>query len=258
MTRSSIGISVGLAAALAIFPSGAGRADATPPAIAAAVADPARPAADTARDADRKPAELLAFAGIKPGDKIAELMPGSGYFTRIFSKIVGPMGHVYAMVPEELLKRGPRAGQGAAAVAADPAFSGNVSVVDEPYADFKAPEPVDVVWTSLNYHDFHDSFFGPLDMAAFDKAVYAALKPGGIFMVVDHAAAPGSGTRDTETLHRIDPEAVKKEVLGAGFVLEGESDLLRHPADDHTAKVFDSAVRGKTDQFILKFKKPGA
>ena len=90
-----------------------------------------------------------------------------------------------------------------------------------------------------------------------NKAIYDALKPGGIYLVLDHAAAAGSGLRDTETLHRIDPAAVKKEVLAAGFVLDGESDVLHNPQDDHTAKVFDPAIRGKTDKFIFRFRKPG-
>jgi predicted methyltransferase len=220
----------------------------------AAVADMARPAADQARDADRKPAEMIAFAGIKPGDKVIDMLPGGGYFTRVFSKAVGANGKVYAFVPEEITKMRATAADGVKAISADAAFS-NVAVLVTPLASMKASEPVDMVWTSQNYHDLHNKAFGG-DVSVVNKAAFAALKPGGTYIVLDHAAEKGSGARDTETLHRIDAEAVKKEVAAAGFVLEGESDALRHPADDHTGKVFDSGIRGKTDQFVLKFKKP--
>lgn len=220
----------------------------------AAVADAARPDADKARDADRKPAEMVAFAGIKPGDTVIDMLPGGGYFTRVFSKAVGPKGKVYAYVPEEMAKMRATAADGVKAIAANAAFS-NVLVLITPLNIIAAPGSADVVWTSQNYHDLHNPAFGG-NIAAVNNAVFSALKPGGAYIVLDHAAEKGSGVRDTNTLHRIDVEAVKKEVTAAGFVLEGESDALRHPADDHTAKVFESGVRGKTDQFVLKFKKP--
>ena len=229
--------------------------DAVPAAIAAAVADATRPSADKERDADRKPAEVVAFAGLKPGDKVMDILPGGGYFTRIFAKTVGAKGKVYALVPSEMTK--------ARATAADPinklateAGYGNVTVQTMPLADIKAAEPLDVVWTSLNYHDMHNPMLGPVQMGGYNKAVFNALKSGGIYIVIDHAAVVGSGSRDTDSLHRMDPEAAKAEITGVGFVLVGESDLLKHPADDHTSRVFDSGVRGKTDQFILKFRKP--
>jgi predicted methyltransferase len=220
--------------------------------IAAAIADPARPDADKKQDANRKSLEVLEFAGVKPGDKVADFIPGKGYVTRLFSKIVGKDGHVYAVVPDEL---GKDADAAVKAIAADPAYP-NVSVLRGPVNDFKAPEKLDMVWTSMNYHDLHDPFFGPADLASVNKTIFDALKPGGIYLVLDHAAAAGSGLRDTNTLHRIDPAAVKKEVLAAGFVLDAESDVLHNPDDDHTAKVFNPAIRGKTDKFIFKFRKP--
>jgi predicted methyltransferase len=223
--------------------------------ITAAVSDASRPEADKTADADRKPAEMLAFAGIKPGDKVADLMPGGGYFTRIFAKAVGPNGKVYAVIPDEFLKVRATGADSIKAIAADPGYK-NVIVVTTPLAAFKPAEPLDVVWTSRNYHDYHNKMFGPMDMAAYNKAVFAALKPGGVYIVLDHAAAPGSGFEATETLHRVDAEAVKKEVLAAGFKLDGESSALKSAADDHTGKVFDSGVRGHTDQFVLKFRKP--
>lgn len=224
--------------------------------IAAAVADSNRPDADKARDANRKPAQTLAFTGVKPGAQIAELLPGGGYFTRIFSKAVGSTGHVYALVPAPLPDAPADMPDFAArvkAIAADPNYA-NVSVVVEPFSQLGVPAPVDLVWTSQNYHDLHN--LPGLDLGVFNKMVFDDLKRGGIYLILDHTAEAGSGGRDTKTLHRIDPETVKREVLAAGFVFVGSSGLLRQPSDSHSLKVFDPTVRGKTDQFILKFRKP--
>jgi predicted methyltransferase len=231
-------------------------ASGVPKAIAEAVADSARPDADRQADADRKPAESVAFAGLKPGQKVADLWPGGGYFTRIFSAVVGQKGHVFAVPPPKRPNAPPTAPDPAArvqAIAADPHYS-NVTVLQAMPAELSLPEPVDLVWTSRNYHDFHN--IPNTDVGAINKAIFNALKPGGTFIVLDHAAEKGSGTRDTSTLHRIDPEAVKTEVEAAGFKFEGESDILHSANDPHTDKVFDASVRGKTDQFILKFRKP--
>jgi predicted methyltransferase len=256
MIRYSFVWAASLLALSALVAPGAPAATKATDAIAAAVADPNRPEADKQRDANRKPAETLAFTGLKPGDQVIELLPGAGYFTRIFSKAVGPTGHVYALVPAPAPDASADTPDFAARVkviAADPNYS-NVSVVIEPFSQLKAPVPVDLIWTSQNYHDLHN--FPGIDVGVFNQLIFEALKPGGIYLVLDHAAEPGSGTRDTGTLHRIDVEAVKKEVLAAGFVLVGSSDLLRQPGDSHAVKVFDPSVRGKTDQFILKFQKP--
>jgi predicted methyltransferase len=142
------------------------------------------------------------------------------------------------------------------AVTNDTANYPNVSLVHAPVAQFAVPQRADVVWTSQNYHDFHDSFFGQLDVVAVNKAIFAALKPGGVYVVLDHVADAGSGLRDTETLHRIDPATVKKEMMAAGFEFVGEDNSLRNPSDPHTKNVFDASIRGKTDQFIYKFRKP--
>ena len=236
-----------LAATTALAPARA--ADTVPAYVTAAVADPGRPDADKGRDADRKPAETVAFAGVKPGDKVVDLFPGGGYFTRIFSKIVGPKGHVTAMWPPGVPDKMTAATK---ALATDPAYS-NVTEADQKIADLPAGQ-ADVFWTSQNYHDIHN--IPNVNLAEVDTNIFKALKPGGIFIVLDHAAEAGSGFRDTNTLHRIDSEAVKKEVEAAGFKLVGESDLLKNPKDDHTLKVFDPSIRGKTDQFIFKFQKP--
>ncbi|HTT99878.1 MAG TPA: hypothetical protein VMF58_17645 [Rhizomicrobium sp.] len=221
--------------------------------ITAAVNDPARPDADKQLDAERKPAEMLALMHIKPGMKVMDLVPGGGYFTRLFAKAVGPKGYVYAFQPAEFSSFNKGKPAKVRAVAAD---YPNVSVIEAPVNSLAAPEALDVVWTSQNYHDLHDSFAKPADLAVINKKVFDALKPGGAFIVLDHSAEKGSGLRDTETLHRIDEAAVKSEVEAAGFKLAGESNVLRNPADPRTAKVFDPSIRHKTDQFILIFRKP--
>ena len=225
--------------------------------LTAALADPARPAEEVQLDALRKPAELIAFAGLKSGDRVVDFMSGNGYFTRIFSRVVGTTGRVYAFVPaQELANCSAAETAGSKALERDPRY-GNVQVMIDAADRFAVPEPVDLVWTAQNYHDLHDSFMKPIDIAALNAAIYRALKPGGIYLVIDHAAQAGSGLRDTETLHRIDPQSIRAEVTAAGFVFEGESAVLRNPDDTHLLRVFDPAIRHRTDQVVLKFRKPG-
>jgi|SRR5580658_2531518 predicted methyltransferase len=242
---------LGVAAALAAIASAA---PTIPAYITAALASPDRPAADTKRDADRHPGELIAFSGMKPGWVVADLIPGTGYFDRIFSGVVGPKGHVYGFYPAEL-KNFIKAPLPADGVTPDPKFP-NFTAVVAPVNDFAAPKSLNLVWISDNYHDLHDPFFAPADLAKINAAVFAALKPGGIYLVIDHRAEAGSGLRDTNTLHRIDEAAVKSEVEAAGFKLVAESDLLKNPADTHTLGIFKPDIRGHTDQFVLKFRKP--
>jgi predicted methyltransferase len=219
------------------------------PAQLAAVADKGRPEADTKRDADRKPAEMLEFAGVKPGQTVIDLIPGGGYFTRIFSKAVGPKGVVYAAYsPRPNATTKP-----AAEVLAEDASYGNIKAVQIAPGKLAAPTPADLVWTSQNYHDITN--VPNIDMTAFNKGVFDALKPGGTYVVLDHVANPDTANA-TSTVHRIDPAVVRKEVESAGFKFAGESKLLRNASDDHTKGVFDGAIRAHTDQFIYKFTKP--
>jgi predicted methyltransferase len=233
----------------------AGSKDRIPAYVTTAIANPARNEKDPDIDTRRHPAELMAFAGVKPGDKVLDLIPGSGYFTKIFSGIVGKHGHVYSVWPNEYDAESHPDSDNLRALARSPQFT-NVSVIVQPANALSAPEPLDVVFTSQNYHDYPDKFMGPTDPTILDRAVFQALKPGGVFIVIDHAAQAGSGLRDTETLHRIDPETVKAQVTAAGFTFEGSSDVLRNPADPHTVKVFDPSIRHHTDQFVFRFRKP--
>lgn len=221
--------------------------------IAVALSNKDRPDTDRARDAARKPAALLAFAGMGRGMTVADLMPGEGYFTRIFSNIVGERGHVYAVVSAERLEKKPQSADGVKAIAADPAFR-NVSVVAASLSDAHLPTPVDIAWTSDNYHDVYAG--SPEQALAFNRSVFNLLRPGGTYIVIDHVAATGSGSEPPHTLHRIDPDLIRQQVIQAGFVFEGESDALRNPADPHTAPVFDASVKGHTDQVVFKFRKP--
>lgn len=252
MHRAAILTAGLLAAGLPVSATHAAPHAGIPRYVAQAVADPARPAVDTEHDASRRPAETLAFAGVKPGDWVLELAPGKGYFTRLLSAVVGPQGQVTNYIISQPPKPDapPLPIQ---AVAAEPHYS-NVKVHLQRLVEVKPTNSFDLVWTTQNYHDFHN--VEGLDVAALNRAIFAALKPGGIYFVLDHAAEAGSGLRDTNTLHRIDVDAVKHEVTAAGFKLVGESGILRNPHDPHTGKVFEGPFQGHTDQFVLKFRKP--
>lgn len=225
--------------------------------MAASLSDPARPPEELELDAQRRPAEVIGFAGLKSGDRVADFMSGNGYFTRIFSRVVGPAGRVYAFIPAQQLANCSATETAGARALAHDAHYGNVEVLIDAADRFAVPEPVDLVFTAQNYHDLHDSFMKPIDVAVLNAAIYRALKPGGVYLVIDHAAQAGSGLRDTETLHRIDPQSIRAEVTAAGFVFEGESAVLRNPGDSHELRVFDPAIRHRTDQVVLKFRKPG-
>ena len=219
----------------------------TPAYIRSAVESSGRAAQQRARDVNRKPAEVLTLSGVKPGDRVVEFASFGQYFTTLLSDIVGPKGMVYMY---DLPYTEQRAGAASRAfVAAHP--NAKYELVD--YNTLELPQNVDIVFNVLYYHDL---ILNNIDTASLNARIFKALKPGGIFFIVDHNAEPGSGTRDTKALHRIDPAIIRKEVTAAGFELVEESKLLAHPGDDHTKMVFTPGLRGLTDQTIFKFRKP--
>lgn len=240
-----MGAVVAIAAAGA--PASAQKANAT---ITKALADPAR-TDQQGDDARRKAAEVLAFSGVKPGDVVIDYLPGAGYWTRIFTGIVGPKGHVYAVWPAAGAKYAEKS-----LPALQARGLGNVTAEVQATNLPTSPKPVDLFWTVQNYHDIPNKGGGEPALRAFDSAVFRLLKRGGTYVVIDHADAAGTGMTGTETRHRIDPAAVKMQVEAAGFKFVGQSPVLRNPGDDRSKAVFDPAIRGKTDQFVYKFRKP--
>jgi predicted methyltransferase len=224
-------------------------------ALDAALADPMRKANREAADARRKPGPLIALAGVKPGDKVLDLIPGDGYWTRIFSKTVGPEGKVYAVWPQAYAQFAKGNIDTLKQLSADP-YYGNIITEVQPTTTLTAPEPLDVVWTSQNYHDYPDEFMGKGDPKILNDAAFKLLKPGGTYIVIDHIAKPGRGLADTEALHRVEPATVRKQAEAAGFQFAGESRVLENPADPLDIPVFDKAIRGRTSQFAYKFVKP--
>jgi len=221
----------------------------------AALASPDRPQADKDRDAARKPIETIQFAGIKTGQTVLEVIAAGGWFTEVLSAAVGPTGKVYAqndpVVLEKFLQK-PWSERLTHAAMKDV-----VSVArptDDPFP--AEAHDLDAVIMILNYHD---TIALGTDRAKMNAAVFAALKPGGVYGIVDSSAADGSGTRDSSTLHRIDEAVVKQEILAAGFKLDAESDALRNPADTRDWNSSPRAAgerRGTSDRFVLRFVKP--
>lgn len=222
-------------------------------ALQAALADPARPAADRDRDAARHPGELLAFAGVKRGQKVADFIMGGGYWTRILSGAVGSTGKVYAYQPGEFI--GYRAAYG---TEQDAAVAGRANVVAnrESLRSFTFAEPLDTIVTVQNWHDLHIKLFPAGASAMIARRLFAALKPGGTLLVIDHVGTNPTPFAVADTLHRGDAAATRKELEAAGFRFDGQSAILALPSDAHTASVFDPAIRGKTDQFVYRFRKP--
>lgn len=236
---------------------GTALAAAVPAYIEKAVSDPARPADDVKRDEGRMPAQLVEFAGIKPGMTVVDMLPGNGYFTRIFSKVVGAKGHVYAYFGLQYDARLKSQGKDPDNQFADlKAIYPNLGVIHGKLEDFVTPQKVDLVWTSDNYHDMLTKAYGPNDTAAVNKAIFNSLKPGGYYVIVDHRAAKGTGVGISDKLHRADEDVVKSQVEAAGFKLAAESKLLTRPNDDDTKRIFEEGEHDHTDQMVLKFRKP--
>jgi predicted methyltransferase len=218
----------------------------TPAHIRKAVESPARAAA-AKDDANRKPAELLTIAGVKPGDRVIEFASFGQYFTTLLSDVVGEKGLVYMYDLPYLEQRTGAASK--AFVAAHP--NSRFEIAD--YNSLELPQNIDGVYIVLYYHDLP---LNKIDTAAFNAKVFKALKPGGTYFIVDHNAEAGSGMRDTEKLHRIDPAVIKQDLKAAGFELVEDSKVLANPADDHKQMVFSQTMRRHTDQSVLKFRKP--
>jgi predicted methyltransferase len=231
-------------------PLAAGAAQSSSKFIADAVADSARAADQKAADALRLPAETLAFSGVQPGMVVGEFYPGGGYYTRMLSDVVGPGGHVYA-IENAGWKGAVKADQ---ELVAEPRWK-NVSVDVQPFGTVRFEKPLDLAWVTQNYHDLKIAEYGKVDTLAFDRAVYAALKPGGTYFILDHQGLPGTSDADIAKVHRIDKAVVIREVTAAGFKLVGEGRFLERSGDDHKSSIFDKAIQGHTDQFALKFVK---
>jgi predicted methyltransferase len=212
--------------------------------------------ADVELDASRRGPEIMQFIGVKSGDHVIDLIPSSGYWTRLFADLVGPEGRVDGLWPNSYAQADYKNVSAYLAMSQRQGLN-HVRTYIEPAAIIRLDAPADIVFTSLNYHDYPDAFIGPVSPETLNRQVFDSLRPGGLYIVIDHAGAPGSGMTQIATLHRIEPQLVREQIEAAGFVFEAESHLLRNPDDDHTLSVFDEKIRGKTDRFIYKFRKPG-
>ena len=205
-----------------------------------------------------KLSELIQFARVGAGSSVIDVYPGDGDWTRLFSDVVGPEGRVYSFVPAEVadFKNDPVGRM--LTLAKEPGRENVEAVSANLLALPEATQPADVLWLHLFYHDLHTALIQKKGATAadFNRAVYERLKPGGSYVIVDHAAAAGAGAGDAQSLHRIDPASVREEVKAAGFVLEAESTMLANKDDPHSIKVFDTSIKGETDRFAFRFKKP--
>ena len=202
-----------------------------------------------------KQSELIRFARVDAGATVIDVYPGGGDWTRLFSDVVGPEGRVYSFVPAEVahFKNDPVGLM--RTLAKEPGRENVDAVSADLVAMSKATQPADVLWMHLFYHDLHTALIKDKGVTAdaFNRAVYEGLKPGGRYVIVDHAAAIGAGTSEAQSLHRIDPASVRKEVEAAGFVLDAESTMLANKDDPHSVKVFDPSIKGETDRFAYRF-----
>jgi predicted methyltransferase len=201
--------------------------------------------------------KLIEFARIGAGSVVIDVYPGDGDWTRLFSDVVGVQGRVYSFVPAVISKlKADQLGR-MREIAREPGRKNIEAVSAELVAMPNTLLPADVLWLHLFYHDMHTALIQKdgASAAEFNRAVYARLKPGGYYVIVDHAARSGTGTDDSQSLHRIDPASVRVEVEAAGFVLEEESDMLRNGNDAHSNKVFDPSIKGQTDRFAYRFVK---
>ena len=222
-------------------------------AIGQAIAHPSRSARDLSQDTDRHPAKILHFAGVDRGWKVADLAAGDGYYSSLLSTTVGDRGHVWAHNPEWLVKRFPQADAQLGVLAEQ---RNNVTHLVSPMEDFghSLEEPLDAVFMVLFYHD---TAWDGTDRIAMNRNIYKSLRPGGIFLVIDHHAPAGSGLAAVKDTHRIDASVVREEIGAAGFQFESESDVLANPQDSRNGNVFAEDMRRHTDRFVYLFRKPG-
>lgn len=201
--------------------------------------------------------ELIRFARVDAGSTVIDVYPGEGEWTRLFSDIVGPEGRVYSFVPAEVAHFKDDPVGRMRTLAKEPGRENVDAVSADLVAMPEVTRPADVLWLHLFYHDLHTALMQARGATAadFNRAVYERLKPGGFYVIVDHTAA-GPGTSDAQSLHRIAPASVRKEVEAAGFVLDAESTMLANKEDPHSIKVFDPSIKGKTDRFAYRFVKP--
>lgn len=224
--------------------------------IARAMNDNSRPHRDVSRDARDNTAKVLSFIGVEPKHLVVDFLPFRGYFTRLFASIVGDDGHVFAAIPSVLTKID-RIEKGRAEIEAFAANVPNLTLINgRPELAGAPPRPVDIFFISQNYHDLHDEFMGPVDISAFNRSVFNTLKPGGKFIIIDHAADASAPSDVTESLHRIRPAIVREEVEAAGFSYKSKSAILANERDPKTGSIFGRTIRYHTDRFILKFEKP--
>jgi predicted methyltransferase len=204
-----------------------------------------------------KLSELIRFARVDPGATVIDVYPGDGDWTRLFSDAVGPNGRVYSFVPAEVahFKNDPVGNM--RTLAKEPGRANVEAVSADLVAMPEVTQPADVLWLHLFYHDLHTALMQSRDATAadFNRAVYDRVKPGGYYVIVDHAAAGTAGTSVAQSLHRIDPASVRKEVEAAGFLLDAESNMLANKDDPRSVKVFDPAIKGETDRFVYRFVK---
>jgi predicted methyltransferase len=224
--------------------------------IATAMAVKGRPPHDRARDRRDHTLKILTFADVASGEIVADFLPLRGYYTRLFSSLVGERGRTYAVVPRDLT-RIPRIKEGGEEIAEFAKSMPNITLIDGVAESAgELPEPVDLFFISQNYHDLHDPFMGPVPIAKFNAAVFTAIKPGGRLIVIDHVAAKGSPQDVTNSKHRIEPAIARREIEAAGFHFDGHSDALANPADRYDLSVFAHGVRYHTDRFVYRFRKP--
>jgi len=205
-----------------------------------------------------KISELIRFARVDAGSTVIDVYPGDGDWTRRFSGAAGPGGRVYSFVPAEVahFKNDPVGLM--RTLAKEPGRENVQAVSAELLAMPRVTQPADVLWLHLFYHDLHTPLIQArgATAAAFNRAVYERLKPGGFYVVIDHADGVGTGAGDAQSLHRIEPAAVRAEVEAAGFVLDEASAMLANKDDSHSVKVFDPSIKGKTDRFAYRFVRP--